>query len=111
MADGYESRDKFHIAIDFSEGAMLFINSNPFEGAMEIDRSDWPDMPKSESYVSCSAAIRYRKTDLKGVTITPAGRLTDNCLTRLEAHVANSLTLPQKDITTILKALTPYAKS
>ncbi len=109
-AMGHDARDKFHVAIELSEGALLFINSDPFEGAMRIDRADWPEMPNTESYISCSAAIRYTKEDLKGVAIQPAGRLSDDCLTRLEAHVASSMTLPQNDIKLIRKALVPFAQ-
>lgn len=109
QAFGHSSRDKFHVVIELTKGALLFINSNPFEGAMRIDRSDWPEMPKTESYISCSAIIRYTKDDLQGVEITPAGRLSDNCLERLWSHVEDSLTLPQKDIEAILTALSDYA--
>lgn len=110
-AFGHDARDKFHVVIELSEGALLFINSDPFEGAMRIDRTDWPEMPKIESYISCSAAIRYNKQDLSGVTVHASGRLSDDCLKRLEAHVASSITLPQNDIDTILKALAPFASN
>lgn len=110
-AAGHMTRDKFHVAIELSEGALLFINSDPFEGAMRIDRTDWPEMPKTESYISCSAAIRYTKDDLDGVEIKPAGRLSEDCLSRLEAHVEASITMPQEDIDTILNALAPFTKN
>jgi hypothetical protein len=88
---------------------MLFISSNPFEGAMRIDQSDWPEMPKAESYISCSSLLRYNKLDLEGITPVPVGRLTDDCLTRLEAHVAASYVLEIREIDIILSALTDYA--
>lgn len=88
---------------------MLFISSDPFEGAMRIDRMDWPEMPKTESFISCSSLLRYTKLDLDRVTPTPAGRLSDDCLTRLEAHVASSYTLEIREIEIILSALTDYA--
>ena len=108
-AIGNDSRDKYHIAIELSKGAMLFISSDPFEGAMRIDRQDWPQMPKTESYISCSSLLRYQKLDLEGITPTPAGRLSDDCLTRLEAHVASSYTLEIREIEIILSALKEYA--
>lgn len=89
---------------------MLFISSDPFEGAMRIDRTDWPEMPKAESYISCSSLLQYKKSDLVNIKIAPAGRLTNNCLSRLEAHVASSYTLTIVEIDIILKALSPYAK-
>lgn len=110
-AIGYESRDKYHVAITLSKGAMLFISSDPFEGAMRIDRNDWAEMPKEESYISCSGLLRYTKDDLKGLTPVPAGRLSDACLTRLEAHVASSYTLEIREIDIILAALKDYAGS
>lgn len=108
---GYETRDKFHVAIKLSDGAFLFISSDPFEGAMKIDRSDWPEMPKEESYISCSSLVRYSKLDLNGVKILPAGRLTDECLGKLEAHVATSYTLTILEIDILLKVLSPYARN
>lgn len=88
---------------------MLFISSDPFEGAMKIDRLDWPTMPKAESYISCSSLLRYTKLDLDGITPVPAGRLSNACLTRLEAHVACSYTLEIREIDIILRALEGYA--
>jgi hypothetical protein len=90
---------------------MLFISSDPFEGAMKIDRLDWPEMPKTESFISCSSLLRYTKLDLEGITPTPAGRLSDDCLTRLEAHVASSYTLEIREIDIILSALEGYAST
>jgi hypothetical protein len=108
---GHDSRDKFHVAIELSKLAFLFICSEPFEGAIRIDRSDWPGMPKEESYISCSSLVRYSLSDLKDIPIVPAGRLSDNCLSRLEAHVASSFTLTIIEIDLILKALSSYAKT
>ena len=105
---GRDSRNKFHVAIELSKGAMLFINSDPFEGAMKITRTDWPEMPNEESYISCSGIIRYSKSDLKDIRIKPRGGLSDDCLTRLRDHVESSLTLPQNDIDVILEALEPF---
>ena len=103
-AIGHETRDKYHVAIALSKGAMLFISSDPFEGAMKIDRNDW-----EESYISCSGLLRYTKDDLEGVTPVPAGRLSDDCLRRLEGHVASSYTLEIREIDIILTALKDYA--
>lgn len=108
-ATGHDTRDKYHVAIALSKGAMLFISSDPFEGAMRINRHDWPEMPKTESYISCSSLLRYTKLDLDGITPTKAGRLSDDCLTRLEAHVASSYTLEIREIALILDALKDYA--
>ncbi|WP_286759946.1 hypothetical protein [Sulfitobacter sp. UBA1132] len=108
-AIGHETRDKYHVAIALSKGAMLFISSDPFEGAMKIDRNDWAKMPKEESYISCSGLLRYTKDDLEGVTPVPAGRLSDDCLRRLEGHVASSYTLEIREIDIILTALKDYA--
>ena len=108
-AIGYETRDKYHVAIELSKGAMLFISSDPFEGAMRIDRNDWAEMPKEESYISCSSLLRYTRHDFDGITPTAAGRLSDDCLTRLEAHVASSYTLEIREIDIILDALKDYA--
>lgn len=108
-AIGHETRDKYHVAIALSKGAMLFISSNPFEGAMKIDRSDWPEMPKEESYISCSSLLRYTKDNLDGITPISAGRLSDACLRRLEKHVASSYTLEIREIDIILTALKDYA--
>lgn len=88
---------------------MLFVSSDPFEGAMRIDRLDWPEMPKIESYISCSSLLRYTKLDLEGIAPVAAGRLSDACLARLEAHVASSYTLEIREIDLILDALKDYA--
>ena len=76
---------------------------------MRIDRTDWPDMPKEESFISCSSLVRYKRCDLEGLEIRAAGRLSDQCLARLESHVASSFTLTIVEIDTILNALAPYA--
>lgn len=109
-ARGHDSRNKFHVAIDLGTGTFLFINSDPFEGAMRITRADWPEMPKNESYISLSSTIRYTRADLTGVDIEPAGRLTDDCLRRLEEEVASSLTLTIQEIDSVLLALRSYFK-
>ena len=91
-------KPKFHVAIDLNCGFLLFINSDNYPGAMRIDRADWPGMPKLESYISCSAGIRYSKTDLKGHQISPAGALSEACLRRLRHHIFESQVMPQADI-------------
>lgn len=111
QAFGHAARDKYHIAIDLGQGAFLFINSEPFEGAMSISRNDWPEMPKETSYISCSAIIRYKKDDLKGVDISLAGRLTDNCLRRLEEHISKSWVLTLNEIEIALQAFREYFSS
>lgn len=96
------------MAIELSKLAFLFISSEPFEGAMRIDRSDWPDMPKEESYISCSSLIEYTLPDLKGIPIEASGRLSDACMTRLTKHVISSYTLTINEIDLILRALSDY---
>lgn len=100
------AKPKYHVAIDLNCGFLLFINSDDYPGAMRIDRTDWPEMPKQESYISCSAGIRYTKADLKGVQIDAAGCLTDACLTRLMEHIRESEIMPQADIDIAVAALT-----
>jgi hypothetical protein len=99
------AKPKFHVAIDLSCGFLLFINSDDYPGAMKIDRTDWPEMPKPESFISCSAGIRYSKQDLNGVKIDPAGCLTEDCLRRLHQHIMESETMPQVDIDIAVAAL------
>ena len=99
------AKPKYHVAIDLSCGFLLFINSDDYPGAMRIDRTDWPEMPKQESYISCSAGIRYTKTDLKGVQIDAAGCLTDDCLRKLLKHISDSEVMPQEDIDIAVAAL------
>ena len=98
-------KPKFHIAIDLNCGFFLFVNSDAYEGAMEIGRGDWPEMPKTVSYISCNAGVRYSRSDLQGVLIEPSGTLTLFCLGRLRHHIADSLVMPQQDITIALAAL------
>ncbi len=66
-------------------------------------------MPKEESYISCSNLVRYKLADLQGIPKEQAGRLSDECLSRLEAHVASSFTLTIVEIDIILNALSAYA--
>ena len=76
---------------------------------MRIDRSDWPEMPKGESYISCSNLVRYALSDLQGIPKEQAGKLSSECLSRLEAHVASSFTLTIVEIDIILSVLSAYA--
>ncbi|MAM63871.1 hypothetical protein [Maritimibacter sp. UBA3975] len=108
QAVGRATRTKYHLAIDLGQGAFLFINSDPFEGAMRITRADWPEMPKEESFVSCTAVIRYTRADLQGVPIQQAGRLTDDCLRRLEDHVSKSWVLTIQEIEMVCQAFRVY---
>lgn len=99
------AKPKYHVAIDLKCGFLLFINSDDYPGAMRIDRTDWPEMPKQESFISCNAGVRYGKADIKGLRIDPAGCLTDDCLRRLRDHIAESEVMPQTDIDVALAAL------
>lgn len=98
-------KPKYHVAVDLKCGFFLFVNSDDYPGAMRIDRTDWPEMPKQESFISCNAGVRYGKADLKGMQIVPAGRLSDDCLRRLRDHIAESDVMPQTDIDVALAAL------
>ena len=100
-----DSRAKYHLAIDLNCGFLLFVNSEPFDGAMQIDRNDWPEMPNQDSFISCNAAVRYSKSDLKGIEITAHGRMTDDCLRRLCGHLEKSIVMPVGDIGIAVKAL------
>jgi len=105
---GRESRDKYHVAIDLDCGFLLFINSEYYDGAMRIDRSDWPEMPNPESFISCNSGIRYSRKDLKNVAISPCGRLSDDCIRRLHQHISNSYVMPIKDVNVALPAFRVY---
>ena len=102
---GNSAKPKFHVAIDLNCGFFLFINSDPNSGAMEIDQSDWPTMPKQVSYISCNAGVRYRRADFHGVSIQPAGALSRPCLKRLRQHIHESFVMPQVDIDLAIAAL------
>lgn len=108
-ASGYESRNKFHIAIALKKGIFLFICSDPFEGAMKIDRIDWPEMPNTESYISFSSTIQYSKSDLEGFKFKSFGRLSDDCLSRLYLHSERSITLTGAEVDILLDALKSFA--
>lgn len=98
-------KPKYHVAIDFNCGFFLFINSDDYAGAMKIERHEWPEMPKLVSFISCSAGIRYRKSDFKGITIEASGNLTNDCLLRLRQHIFESEVMPQMDINIAIAAL------
>lgn len=98
-------KPKYHVAIDLNCGFLLFINSDNYPGAMRIDRTDWPAMPKEESFISCSGGIRYSRSDLKGLAIEGAGCLSDACLRRLRQHIFDSETMPQADIDVAVAAM------
>jgi len=102
---GQPAKPKYHIIIDVNQGLMLFINSNPYEGAMEIDKNGWPKMPMNESFVSCNKALRYTYAELKDVKKTPCGALSRDCIVNLRSHVENSLVMEQSDIDAILAAI------
>jgi hypothetical protein len=102
------AKPKYHVAIDLNCGFLLFINSDDYPGAMRIDRTDWPEMPKQESYISCNAGVRYRRADLKGITIEPSGRLTEACILRLRQHIAESEVMPQHDIDVAIAAIDQF---
>lgn len=102
----HDPKPKYHIAIELAkEGHFLFISSNAFEGAMAITRTDWPEMPKQESFVSFSRIVSYQLKDLKGVSIDPCGRLTDQCIHRLRAHAVDSLVLEKWEIELIVSTI------
>lgn len=99
---------KFHVEIDLKLGLLLFINSEPFEGSMAISRSDWPDMPKDISHISCNSVVRYRKSELLGFKPESCGRLSDACLERLLSHVRDSFVMPMADIDHVVRAISDH---
>lgn len=107
---GQPGKPKFHITIDLDQGLMLMINSDPYEGAMEINRADWPQMPRHDSFISCNKVLRYGRSDLEGVQITPCGALSRDCITRLREHMEDCLAMEQHDIDAVLAAIDKHLK-
>ncbi|MBL4872110.1 MAG: hypothetical protein JKY41_01625 [Rhodobacteraceae bacterium] len=103
---GSQSKPKYHIAIDLNAGYLLFINSDPYEGAFAIDRSDWPEMPKKESFISFSTLIRYSREDLKdSMPAEPCGTLSDACIEKIREHALESMVLEQWAINLIVASI------
>lgn len=102
---GSHPKPKYHIAISLNQGYFLYISSNAFEGDMTIDRLDWPEMPKTESFVSFSRLPRYGRSDLEGIEIEKCGEVTIECLARIRAHATDSLVMEQWQIDLLLEAI------
>lgn len=64
-----------------------------------------PRFIQASSRSSCSAGIRYRNIDIKGIKIEASGSLTNDCLRRLRQHIFESEVMPQMDINIALAAL------
>ena len=99
------AKAKYHLCVCTRSGLYLFINSNPFQGSFRITRTDFPALPKPESHVSCNAPVLYRASSLARYRVQLRGRLTDECLRRLMAHVEESDVMPQEDIETVVSAI------
>lgn len=100
-----QPKPKFHISIELSEGYFLFVSPNAFEGAMAIDRSDWPEMPKTESFVSFTSLIQYSKADLEDIKIQQYGSISKECIDKIKAHALDSLVLEQWEINLIVTTI------
>lgn len=94
------SKQKFHIAIKFGvKSKFLFINSNAFEGDMAIDRTDWPEMPKTESFICFTGMINYDVAELKEIGVfEKCGEISEECIAKIRAHALESLVMEQWQI-------------
>ena len=101
-------KPKFHVCICAGSGLFLFINSDPFEGSFRITQADFDRLPKEESFVSCNAPVSYSASALSTYNIDHKGRLTDDCLKRLMAHVEQSEVMTEEDIETVVSAIFFY---
>jgi hypothetical protein len=85
-AKGHNSRDKYHIFIcvgDWAEAnTFLFISSLNYFADFKIDKIDWPQMPKEESFISPNPVF-YTDAELASFTIKRAGYLTKRHISRI----------------------------
>ena len=73
---------------------------------MPIDRNDWPDMPKEQSFINCQSLYHYTPSELSDAK--PRGRLSDDTLDKLLDHAGGSDTLVERDIDIVIDALRGY---
>lgn len=75
---------------------------------MHITKNDWPDMPKDESFISCTP-LQYAPTKYKNAH--PKGRLTDTALERLMQHLNESEMLVESEKEVLVNAIYSYLEA
>lgn len=107
QAANHSRKYKFHLCISLSAGKFLFINTTGEDaGALWITKSEWPEMPKDKSFISCNTLLTYKQADIKDPK--PKGRLTDTALMQLMDHVDKSEIMAEEDIDFICDTLQSY---
>lgn len=111
QAKNQRGKYKYHLCICVKEGKFLFINSSGDDrsGAFWITKTDWPDMPKDKSFISCNGLLTYAPKNIKQEK--PKGRLTDDALKRLLDHIAVSEIMTGAEIDVICDAIETYLQN
>ena len=87
---------------------MLISSSGRRDDCMSIDRSDWPSMKKRQSFICLPQLFGYSGHVLQHFKPKLRGRLSDATLSKLMNHVAESETMSESDIDTVIDALRGY---
>lgn len=112
-AKGHDTRPKYHVYLfvgdwrDDGECGFLFINkSNAYGDGFEIKKAEgYNFLDLDVSYISCSAPVCYTPEELKKLKPQSEGRLRDEDIEPLIAHVQGSHVLEEHHIQKICTAL------